>query len=268
MSLFSSIPPSLGLSSKTTIVILSLLPVAIPTAYILILKATVSRRVTVQTETSRPTKDGTTRRLPAAALPVSLPADVTSPTSTGTICCERAVSRPVPYSALAHPPDSPALLTAYARAVMEAFSWLPQAFLIRATIKEPDLKASFETPFIRSLALEQGDVVNGVWRVTHRGGGPATAKGQQQQQQRIEYTMSLPASYTGPVMHCQVICILEPAGGGDDEAMLFVNETWIWRSPVEKPTMLEGAVGRWLHSMVVGWMMLKGIKAVTRRKNV
>jgi hypothetical protein len=244
-----------------TYALLSLLPVAIPTAYILVLKVVVSRHVTVQSETALSETASALRELSSIELPVSLPDEVTAPSSTSRLSFERVVSRPVPYDVLAYAPNSAALLNTYARTVMEAFSWTPQAFIIRAMIKEPELKASFEASYIRSLTFNPGEIVDGVYRASHKGGSRNAAAGEQ----RIEFTMFVPESYKGPSVHGLVLCSLEPTG---DDSMLFVNETWMWRSDAEKPTMLESAVGRWFHSLLAGWMILRGIATVTGRKSI
>ena len=45
----------------------------------------------------------------------------------------------------------------------------------------------------------------------------------------------------------------------------FVNETVLWRGVSDKPTLLEGCMGRWLHTFMAGWLVVKGIGAVTYR---
>jgi hypothetical protein len=52
----------------------------------------------------------------------------------------------------------------------------------------------------------------------------------------------------------------------DEDKVKFVNETVLWRRKDEKPSMLEGFFGQWLHGLMVRWMVLQGVKAVTSRR--
>lgn len=70
--------------------------------------------------------------------------------------------------------------------------------------------------------------------------------------------LSPPEGYTGPEAHGVIVAAVELVG--DD--FMFVNETWLRRGLDEKPTMLEGAVGRWFHSLLAAWLIGKGVSAV------
>src|SRR3569833_1704422 len=131
--------PSLPTSRTTTILLLSLIPIAAPTAYLLILKATVSRHVTSTTLIHHPRKKQQQNSSPPTAsaadpppeggYPVTLPADVSGPSSPYVFSQERVTSRPIPLTALAQP-FSPALMTAYVGVSLVVFCWLPAVFVV------------------------------------------------------------------------------------------------------------------------------------------
>ncbi|KAG7122500.1 hypothetical protein HYQ44_003398 [Verticillium longisporum] len=183
-------------------------------------------------------------------LPLSLPQDVASNPSTWVLAYERAVSNPVParrvsqHQAQQQPtaPDAkpsagkteaPRLLRAYART---------------------------------NLAFDEGDLVNGVYKVAYRGPGRVPGS------ERVELVIEAPPSWTGPEV--RGIIVAEVRGGAEAEAeaeaeakaarqVVFVNETWLWRREGEKATMLETAVGKWFHGLLAGWLVMRGIAGVT-----
>lgn len=55
----------------------------------------------------------------------------------------------------------------------------------------------------------------------------------------------------------------DPIEGGNK--VKFVNETVLWRGVSGSPTLLEGCIGRWLHTLMASWLVVKGIGAVTYR---
>lgn len=73
----------------------------------------------------------------------------------------------------------------------------------------------------------------------------------------------MPRSYGGPPVRGLILSALEEEQDG--AAVRFVNETWLWRRRDEKPTLLESGLGKWLHSPLAGWLVIKGLGAVTRR---
>jgi hypothetical protein len=48
--------------------------------------------------------------------------------------------------------------------------------------------------------------------------------------------------------------------------LVFVNETWMWRREGDAPVVLEGRMGRWLHVVLSGWLVMKGVRAVMQGK--
>jgi hypothetical protein len=155
--------------------------------------------------------------------------------------------------------DLASLLTSYLRTTMTAFSRTPQAFMIRAAIADANEKRTFDRSWIEQLSFAEGDRVDGVYRVAYRG-----AESSGEGSQRCELMLDAPASYTGPVVTGMIVATVESIAKPDGEdAVVFVNETWFWRKTGDKPVMLESAVGRWLHSLLAGWLVVKGIRAVS-----
>src|SRR3569833_1958099 len=261
--------PTLPTSRTTTILLLSLIPIAAPTAYLLNLKATVSRHVTSTTLIRHPRKkqqqDGSQPSASAAdpppegGYPVTLPADVSGPSSPYVVSQERVTSRPIPLTALAQP-FSPALMTAYVGATMEAYSRTPAAFAVWMVLRgDPDADRTFARAHIRSLAYADGDLVNGAYRVVYRGDG-----GRGPDHQRVELAICPPPSYTGPPVRGMIVVACEPATDDrGEDCVVFVNETWLWRTTEEKPSMLETVFGRWTHALMAEWLVVKGVRAVT-----
>ncbi|UNI22900.1 hypothetical protein JDV02_008744 [Purpureocillium takamizusanense] len=220
----------------------------------------------------------------APADPRSLPGHVRSDDgSQWVVSYERVVSKPIPASSLSRPPttttaaDDPAaatgqeeqqqqrpspLLRAYIRAAHVAFSWTPQALLMRAMIKEPSLKRSFDRDWIDALDFVPGDMVNGVYRASHYSKEAGSVS------ERSELLIEVPASYKGPPVKGLLVAAIEPAAASstsdeeDEEAVVFVNETWMWRGVDEPPTLLESPLGGWFHGKLAGWLILKGLSTV------
>ncbi|KJZ76873.1 hypothetical protein HIM_03750 [Hirsutella minnesotensis 3608] len=215
--------------------------------------------------------------------PDSIPAHVLSARgSDWVVFFERIVSQPVPTSLLrpaAEPLEVPptaadgaasepsALLRRYMRATHVAFSWTPQAFLIRALIGDARLRRTFEASWIQNLGFVPGDVVNGVYRVArHEKQGSSLASSE-----RIELLLDAPDSYTGPTARGLLVAAIEPATAiregaanepAEDPRVVFVNETWMWRRTDEKPVLLETPFGKWFHRVLSGWLILKGLSSV------
>lgn len=269
----SSIQASLG---RWTTVALIALPVAIPVAYLVYVNHAI-RKSTTSTAGRRDPDSSHQPRDPA-----SLPADVKSDSSQWVVAYERVVSNPIPTSSLAYAvaesstlshssPDGSSttqpstLLREYIRATHAAFSWTPQAVLIRAMIKEGDIRRSFDGAWIDSLAFAPGELVNGVYRVSHHQKDISTVS------ERVELIMEVPASFKGPAVRGLLVAAIEPAPAADlqrpgetdkGEMVLFVNETWMWRRAEEKPTLLETPFGKWFHTQLAGWLIMRGLSAV------
>jgi hypothetical protein len=131
--------------------------------------------------------------------------------------------------------------------------------MIRAAIADENQKQTFDQTWIERLSFAEGDWVDGVYRVAYRG---AASSGDGSQ--RCELMLDAPASYTGPVVKGMIVAAVERIAKPDGrEVVVFVNETWFWRKVGEKPVMLESTIGRWLHSLLAGWLVVKGIRAVS-----
>lgn len=257
----------------------AIIPIILPTAYILYLNRTVSKQTSSSTgrrSRSGGDKDTAAASSPTPWLPASLPEDVRPVDSDWVLAFERVVSRPVPVSSLIRPPNaspsessSPSdLLKLYSQAAQIAFSWTPQAFAIRASIREPGLKRTFDEDVIKSLEFRSGDIANGVYKVTYSGQGETSAA------ERVELALEAPKSYKGPVPRGLIVSeiqVVGPSGTvsqGDGDHVVFVNETWMWRRDTEPPTLIEGSVGGWLHTILAGWLALKGMRAVAPKEIV
>ncbi|OAA65192.1 hypothetical protein SPI_01979 [Niveomyces insectorum RCEF 264] len=278
-------PFNIPTPTRSTVVALSLLPVVVPTIYLLAVQAIVSRHVaTSSTKRIRPRKDQ-----PADAVstedpppPHSLPNEVLAPGAPYILVRERVVSHAVPTAELttaalapssssssssfvSEPDKTAALLTAYLRGTMEAFSWTPQGFLMRSIVSDPGTRRTFDTDYLRGLDFVTGDVANGAYKVTYRESRSGSVDGQDDAaaaETRAKAELSVVPLPGRPdlTVHAIIVAAVERSA---TEAVFF-NETWMWRhARDEKPTMLEGVLGRWVHGLVGGWMVFKGTRAVT-----
>ncbi|KAI1138171.1 hypothetical protein F5Y05DRAFT_52834 [Hypoxylon sp. FL0543] len=246
----------------TTIrVLLALAPVALPTAYLMYLKRSLARRTVASARISPPDPP-----LPASATSSRsgggdvLPSEVQTAPEEFVVARERVVSAPVPIAELR--PEFVAadgtldggLLEAYLGATMRAFSWTPQALLMArmgGSLADPEgYRRTFDSAYLGSCAFEVGDRVCGVYVVRARDGG------------RVVLDLSPPAGWKGPV----VTGALDVGFDLDGDEVRFVNETVMWRKKEAKPTLLEGKVGRWLHTLMASWLVVKGIEVVTGGK--
>lgn len=252
----------------------ALLPVVLPTVYVVYLNWAVRRRTSCTSGQLPPSST----TVSALHTPKSLPEDVLARPQDWVVSYERVVSRPVPAASLvakllrrdgtdeSSPSPSP-LLTAYLRTTYKAFSWTPQAFLIHGMLAEPERKASFGAAHIDGLRFARGDVVDGVYRVTsYEGGAGSSSKSEDKAVvEVVELSIDVPRSYKGPAVRGLIVSAIEPLVGGEEDAVQFVNETWLWRKKDEKPTLLESGLGQWFHRLLAGWLVMKGLGGVTRK---
>ena len=235
---------------------LAVLPLAIPITYLVYHDRVISNNLKTFTGIRNKKKRLTIPIPPDISKPATLPTEVASDDSEWVLAYERIVSQPVDPSSLPHHHhDMSALLTRYVRATMAAFSWTPQAFLLRASAGDGDVRRTFDTAFIQGLGFREGDRVNGFWRVLYRGDGGLGPQGGE----RVEMALDAPAGYRGPVVNGVVVAGVEVQGGGE---VVFVNETWMWRKQGEPPVLLERGMGRWLHVVLSGWLVMKGVRTV------
>lgn len=193
-------------------------------------------------------------------LPISLPQSVAADETNGIVLWnERVVSKPVALSDLNWSGGSlDELLTRYVRATMVAFTWTPQAYLIRKMLPA-GVGETFEADYINAIDFKMVDQrVDGVYTVQYRG---AESRGE-----RVEMRLCPPEEYTGPRSDGIIVAAIEPMGAGAPDEVVFVNETWLWRGPDEKPTLLEGSIGRWFHSLLAAWLVGKGIESIRREE--
>lgn len=221
-------------------------------------------------------------------------------TNTWILAYERLTSHPIPLSLLpplpllSSPSDSPLTnphphnpaLTTYLRTTMTSFRSTPQAHLLRSSIRHDAPTAqSFDRAFIANLGFSLGDRVNGFWKVAYRGVGPSThlaaepkegegegeGGGGDWQVERVEMALDAPRSYRGKRVNGIVVAgmervALERNGEGDgdreEDGVVFVNETWMWRRQGEAPVLLESGLGRWFHVVMSGWLVMRGVRAV------
>lgn len=247
----------------------ALVPVALPAAYLLYLHLSSSRECRLVDGRLRSTLESpTVARGPHAqpSPPTSLPDAIRDHPDAWVVSYERAVSAPLTLSTLALVPadaSSPArpsaLLRCYVQHAHVAFSWTPQAFLIRSLIKDRDTRATFDTSRLLSTEMAHGDIVNGVYRVIdYQGQGPQHPG----QPERVELALTSPPGYKGPPVEGRIAAAVEEAD--EKGSIVLVNETWMWRKVEDKPTMLETAGGKFFHGLLAKWLLTAGKKAVEK----
>ncbi|EJP62978.1 uncharacterized protein BBA_07989 [Beauveria bassiana ARSEF 2860] len=273
--LFNLSLPDLG---RHRIAAVALLPVVLPTVYVAYLNWAVRRRTS---STSGRLPPSSTAAASVPRRPQSLPEDVLARPQDWVVSYERVISRPVPAASLVakllrrgggggtdETSPSP-LLTAYLRTTYKAFSWTPQAFLIHGMLAEPERKASFGAAHIDGLRFARGDVVDGVYRVTSYEVGAKSSSSSSSKDKAVvevvELSIDVPRSYKGPAVRGIVVSAMESLVGDGEDAVQFVNETWLWRKKDEKPTLLESGLGQWFHRLLAGWLVMKGLGGVTRK---
>lgn len=256
-----------NLSPRQTVVLVA---VATPTVYLLLLRRSVMRNVDscAAQQYGRASQKGKSTGQAAASsvadppLPRSLPQSVTSADIDGNVLWnERVVSKPVALSELRWSGGSlDELLTRYVRATMVAFTWTPQAYIIRKMLPS-GIGKTFEADYINAMDFRTLDQrVDGVYTVQYRGNEPRG--------ERVEMRLSPPEDYTGPRSEGIIVAAIEPVGAGAPDEIVFINETWLWRTQDEKPTLLEGSIGRWFHSLLAAWLVGKGIESIRREKSL
>ncbi|OTA68508.1 hypothetical protein K449DRAFT_429365 [Hypoxylon sp. EC38] len=272
--------PATGTSAATTTtttttlrVLLALAPVALPTAYLLFLKRSLAKRTVASARISPP--DPLVAPAPSTSTSTSqtaddddddeivLPSHVRGAPELFVVAREKVVSEVVPIAVLrpefvrgdgdADGGELSGLLEAYLSATMQAFAWTPQALLMaRMGGSLRDLEAyrrTFDEGYLSECGFEEGDRVCGVYVVRGRRGG------------RVVLDLSPPSGWKGPVVTGALNVGFDREG---EDGVRFVNETIMWRRKEgEKPTLLEGKVGRWLHTLMASWLVVKGIEAVT-----
>ncbi|KAI6081398.1 hypothetical protein F4821DRAFT_27293 [Hypoxylon rubiginosum] len=253
-------------------VFLALAPVALPAAYLVFLKREVARYTIA---------DGTRISPPDPLLLTKnsgdgdddiIPGEILASLEKFVVSRERVTSHAIPIASLrpdlvtavrtSTDPDTNknedvrlgGLLEAYLSATMRAFSWTPQALFIARYIGPSfgadtnDFARSFQTPYLQTCAFQPGDLVCGVYVVRSRHGS------------RVVLGLAPPHGWRGPVVRGVLNVGFEREGEG---SVRFFNETVLWRGTDERPTVLEGGVGRWMHGLLARWLVVRGVEAVT-----
>jgi hypothetical protein len=249
---------------------LLLLPVVVPAIYFYRL----SRQVSSKTTATTGRRDAINKQAAGGGYrhplrePASLPDEVRD-SSQWEVAYERIISQPIPASSLVHPVtdvvadgDSPSeLMRAYTSAAQVAFVSTPQGYLMRAAIKDPQTKLTFDINWIQNLLFRGGDLVNGAYRVVYHGPGADASS------ERVELTIEKPPSYKGHVPRGLIVSeihqVVDDLTGRTD--VIFANETWMWRRRGEQKTLIETAFGSWFHCLTVGWLVVKGVDRVMGR---
>lgn len=251
-----------------------IIPVALPAAYLLYLSWAVTSRttVTIGQAGSRDSSSQAASRASTPSRPISLPADVDENSdSQWVVTYERVVSLPVSVSNITVSDASDtavrqdekeelplaSMLQAYTRATHLAFRRTLQAKLMRAAIRDLETKHTFDVGWTRNLSFQVGDIVNGAYKVVYHGPGSDPAS------ERIELMIEAPASYRGPPPPKGLILAQVQHVSGQDKteepAVMFVNETWMWRRQDEKPTLIESGLQASVHRLMARWLVVNGV---------
>ncbi|KAI0099200.1 hypothetical protein GGR51DRAFT_535854 [Nemania sp. FL0031] len=271
-----------GEKSSLSLVLLAVAPVVLPVAYTAYVVRQSAQRTTASARITPPEplvgltvqqiKAGENET--AAGDTLAIPPAILAAASEYVIARERVVSEAVLLEKIlpglrgglsgsgAEDDGGRGLLETYLATTMRMFTWTPQAFAMKAMVSRlpngAGSASTFSRPYLDACSFEVGDRVCGVY-VVRRHIVSSRNKGE-----RIFLDLSPPEGWKGPVVSGVLDCgfVVEEKGGV--KFVRFVNETILWRrKDGGKPTLLEGAVSRWLHAAMIKWMMVRGIEAVT-----
>ncbi|KAI1798525.1 hypothetical protein F4811DRAFT_203423 [Daldinia bambusicola] len=282
-------------------VLLALAPIAIPAAYMIYLQRSLARYTAASAgvcppdSLTTPSSSSSSASSSTTAEPLSdrdiFPSDVRHHPERYVVARERVTSHLIPVSSLrpefiSKKGNLSGLLDSYLSATMTAFAGTGQGYFLKRLAAglenregAEEYKRTFEAEYIAACKFRPGDRVCGVYVVRSR----SRSKG------RVVLEVAPPEGWTGPAVEGVLVVgfDLEVAGGRgrrserekereresrgrsySSEAVegdvRFVNETVMWR---EKDggvsTPLEGRVGRWLHTLMVRKLVVKGVQAVT-----
>lgn len=201
---------------------------------------------------------------------------------------------PPPLPITIHNIDKHDLVNAFLRTTMQSFTRMPHARLVRRMVLrsgDPEASASLEDSYLSDCAFRVGERVCGMYVVAER---REEKKKKEEEEEGGDATVVVvilrlepPVGWTGPVVRGLlgigvILCEEGDEGdrgeeegrqGGDggevrkrgerEGRVRFVSETAVWRTAEEKPSVLEGRVGGWLHELMVRWFVVKGVEAVT-----
>ncbi|KAJ3003882.1 UNVERIFIED_CONTAM: hypothetical protein HDU68_005449, partial [Siphonaria sp. JEL0065] len=195
------------------------------------------------------------------ALPASLPF---SQETIGSY--ERIESKTFSFDAFglkttASDSDLQLLLTKYERANMLTFLKTPQASIIKSASwnTEDAVKKSFDVEHIQALDFKAGDRVNGVYIVTYRS---VSSNDNDKRLYWVELKGDAPSGFKGDPHLANIMIVGGIQINKESNELLFYNETWAWREPGDRSTILESWVGAWMHEWFCAWLVKKGIDAV------
>ncbi|KAI1815531.1 hypothetical protein GGS20DRAFT_542846 [Poronia punctata] len=227
------------------IILLALAPVFIPTTYAACVLYRCAKRTSATTriESSSSSSD--------IALP---PAVSAAAQGQYVISRERIESEvvvvPIPGTLQQEDEEEDRLIERYLSTTMRMFTYTPQAYIMKSMVSRLTVADTFSPEYLSACRFEPGDRVCGVYVVRERIGS-----------RRVILDLSPPEGWNGPVvsgvLDCGFVVVEKDRKGGR-----FFNETVMWRRLDEKPTLLEGAVGRVLHGLMVRWMVVRGVEAV------
>ncbi|KAF2972400.1 hypothetical protein GQX73_g1188 [Xylaria multiplex] len=237
-----------GKKGSLPVILLAAVPAVLPAAYVAYVLGKGARRTTASASITPPDPlVGAARSGEVKADALALPPAVLAAPDQYVVARERVVSEAVPLSRILpglrrglEEDDDDAetgkgLLETYLGTTMRSFTWTPQAFAMKRMVSRlpngPAHADTFSTPYLDACLFEDG-----------RSG-----------------LRSLRGPVVNGVLDCRFV-LEEKAGEG---FVRFVNETVLWRKKDERPTLLEGAISRWLHTTMIRWMIVRGVEAVT-----
>ncbi|KAI1479230.1 hypothetical protein F4774DRAFT_382427 [Daldinia eschscholtzii] len=285
-----SIPPFAGLNlaagNNTPVkVLLALAPIAIPAAYMVYLQRSLARHTAASAVICPPDSLSSLATSSSSSSELSIsdrdvfPSDVRHHPDQYVVARERVTSHAIPVASLrpefiSKKGNLSGLLDSYLSATLTAFSWTPQAIMMRRMVSGLDdpeaYRRTFDAEYLSACRYRPGDRVCGVYVVRSR----SRSKG------RVVLDFAPPEGWKGPVVEGVLIVgfDLEVAaargrkneresrsrsGSEGEGEVRFVNETVMWREKDGgKSTPLEGRVGRWLHTLMVRRLVVKGVQAV------
>jgi len=265
--------------------LLAIAPVVLPTAYVACVLYRCARRTTATARVEAPASQrAKTRTLKEEGEDtVAIPPDVLAAAATSDnyiIARERVISEPVPVEKLGiqaglllsgfpvgdeEGERERGVLEKYLSTTMRLFTYMPQAHIMKFMVSRlPDGAAhanTFSAEYLNKCRFVPGDRVCGVYVVRER--VPVESGGE-----RVILDLSVPEGWKSLVVSGALDCgfVLQQQkeknknGAG---VVRFVNETVLWRRLDERPTILEGAFGRILHTLMVRWMVARSADAVT-----
>ncbi|KAI1120173.1 hypothetical protein F5Y10DRAFT_258953 [Nemania abortiva] len=255
-------------------VLLAVAPVVLPVAYMAYVLRRNSQRTTASASITPPDPLAGNTLKAERGDTLAIPTAVLAAIDEYVIARERVVSEAVPLESILpalrgglsggkedSSDENQRLLETYLATTMRMFTWTPQAFAMKAMVSRlPNGAAAaetFSTAYLDACSFEAGDRVCGVYIVREH---VVKSSGEGE---RILLDLSPPEGWKGPIVSGVLDCgfVVEEKAG--ERFVRFVNETILWRPKDGKPTLLEGAVSRWLHTAMIKWMMVKGIQAVT-----